>query len=160
MTRPVAELPKIAACKRRIANQECWEAAGAYEVMQHLVVEHGQYDGCRNALDIARRYRNLDHVIASIAADGRLMTRKELNSLNFREAGGVVVHVGRSAQLIFGGGGCHRLAIAQALGLRLMPAQLGVVHREAVKEGLFTALLFDSVAAQTTSSSQLVGIGS
>lgn len=50
-----------------------------------------------------------------------------------RESGGVYVHINRNGEAIFGGGGIHRFAIARILSLDTIPAQLGVVHEEALK---------------------------
>ena len=61
----------------------------------------------------------------------------------YREMDGIFVHVGRSGDIIFGGGGAHRLAIAQGLKLERVPAQLGVVHREALMSGAFRKLCRD-----------------
>ena len=42
------------------------------------------------------------------------------------------MHIDRQGKPIFGLGGNHRLAIALTVGLRSFPAQLGVIHPNAL----------------------------
>ena len=92
-------------------------------------------DGCNNIDDIRQRYERLDELIEYLRLGG---TFKE--GTGFRESGGVYIHIGREGEMIFAGGGCHRLAIAQKLNLKEIPAQLGVVHRDFVASGGFKRL--------------------
>ena len=50
---------------------------------------------------------------------------------NFRERGGILVHIGSDGEPCFAGAGYHRFAIAKILNLRF-PAQIGCVHIEAL----------------------------
>ncbi len=79
------------------------------------------------------RYQALDELFELVASERRLRRQVELNSRSFRELNGVYVHIGRNAEVLFAGGGFHRLAIARVLGLETIPAQLGVVHEEALE---------------------------
>lgn len=130
---------KIQAVHRRIREGVSWSEAGAYDCMGHLMEKYGELDGCRTLQDVEARYQRLDSLIAALRDGESFKTREELGGL--REFGGIYIHVGRSGELIFGGGGCHRLAIAQALELRCVPAQVGVVHAEALQNGEFRKLL-------------------
>ncbi len=43
------------------------------------------------------------------------------------------MHFTRTGTPVFGGGGHHRLAIAQVLALPQIPVQVGLVHAEAIR---------------------------
>lgn len=90
--------------------------------------------------ELKARYEHLKASLARIREEGRLRKRTELDPDNFRERGGVLVHVGSDGQFIFGGAGYHRLTIARYLGLESMPICVGVVHPEAVRSGKFAEL--------------------
>jgi len=96
-----------------------------------IALHGGRFDGCETLEDVVRRYERLDEVFDQVRREGRLRTAAELGG-SFRERGGVYVHIGRHSQPVFSLRGNHRLAIARILSLSLMPAQLGVVHPEAL----------------------------
>lgn len=99
--------------------------------MESLIKKHGKYDGCVNIDDIVKRYRSLDTIFEQIRKEGRFRIRKEFNQKNFREKGGVLVHIGPYGEPFFGMGGCHRFAIALILKLKL-PSQIGCVYKDAI----------------------------
>lgn len=135
---PLIEIPKIRIVHRRIGDGVSWQEAGAYDNLMRRIADHGPRDGCSDLDDVKARYDRVDALIEHLAKGGRFLTSAEMGG--YREFGGVYVHVGRNGEPIFGGGGCHRLAIAQALGLECIPAQLGVVHRQALTNGAFRSL--------------------
>lgn len=90
--------------------------------------------------ELQARYEHLKESMKRIRSEGRLRTRLELDPDNFRERGGILVHVGARGQLIFGGAGYHRLTIARFLGFETMPVCIGVVHPQAVRDGHFADL--------------------
>lgn len=47
----------------------------------------------------------------------------------------VYVHADRHGELLFGGGGQHRLAIFQHFSVHEIPVQLGVVHLANIDDG-------------------------
>ena len=63
---------------------------------------------------------------------GGLKTRPRVNPGNFRERGGILVHIGPDGTLYHGDGGNRRLAVALALGLERVPAQVGWVAGDAL----------------------------
>lgn len=128
----IDSIDKIRACKERFATGHTWEQVGYYNIMREQITKKPGSDGCYNDTDIQARCDDLDRLYEEVRQTKRLKSRKELNRSNFRELGGIYIHIGRKGDLIFGGGGCHRLAIAKALNLNKIPAQLGVVHSEAV----------------------------
>ena len=135
---PFSNIFKVGIVHRKISQNITWEEAGAYDNMLRLIRERGDHDECRNIDDIRERYRRLDTLIEHLASGGRYLTATELGGM--REFGGIYIHVGRYGEALFGGSGCHRLAIAQALGLKSVPAQVGVVHLQAVQNGKFHKL--------------------
>lgn len=118
-----------------------WHETGLYDEMLARIARDGVADGCRSLADIERRYARLDDAVEEIRRSGGMAPRATLPGKAFRrEHGGVLVHVGRDGALLRAGGGQHRFAIAVALELPRMPAQLGVVHRQAVVDKLLAAL--------------------
>jgi len=90
---------------------------------------------------LKRRYQDLMGVVEKIRHDGYLKQRRELSPFNFRERGGIMVHIGSQGNPVFAGDGYHRLALAKICQFPLIPAAVGVVHEDAVIEGSFRALL-------------------
>lgn len=114
-----------------------WEATGIYEEMMRRIEQRGKVDGCRNLDDVHARYLRLDQAFAQMREDGRMKTRAELKregsiTFAFRESGGIVFHFGPQGEPFFGGWGCHRLAMAIALGLSYIPIRVGYVHASAL----------------------------
>lgn len=136
---PLTEIPKIRIVHRRIREGLSWQEAGAYDNLMQRIQDLGPRDGCSDLEDVKARYDRVDALIEHLAKGGRFLTSAEMGA--YREFGGVYIHVGRNGEPIFGGGGCHRLAIAQGLGLERIPAQVGVVHRRAVTSGAFRSLM-------------------
>ena len=130
--RPIEDVPHVRQGLARWRNGLDWEATGAYQDMLTLIAERGgNHHGCSTLDDVVERYRNLDAVFDQVAHEGRLRSRSQLGG-RFREHGGVQIHIGRAGQPIFNGwGGCHRIAMALALGLPSMPVQVGVAHAAA-----------------------------
>jgi hypothetical protein len=99
-------------------------------------------DGCFCLQDIHERYARIDEMAIGLKAGYRFFSRSELGG--FRELGGVLIHIDRFGRLISGGGGRHRLAIAQILNLSIIPAQVGVVHQTFFDSGGFKILVKES----------------
>ncbi|MBO9465001.1 hypothetical protein J7443_07160 [Tropicibacter sp. R15_0] len=139
-TRPLQEMRKFRAVWEHFVENKSWEETGIIESMLQSVREKGIYDGCRNRDDILKRYRHIDALYDSIRRLGRVQSMAERPEFFRREYDGVFVHVDRHGEVMLAGNGNHRLAIAKVLGLKSMPAQLGVVHRDAVESGAFDKL--------------------
>ncbi|MCP2043994.1 hypothetical protein [Pontibacter sp. HSC-36F09] len=124
---------KFNACIERWKLNKTWEETGIYEFMLNLILHRNRpVDKCNSLEDIIARYEQLDDLLEKVKETGRLNTQRELNPSCYNEEGGIFIHIGRKNQTIFGGGGIHRLAIAKVLQLSSIPAQLGVVHSEAL----------------------------
>ena len=106
--------------------------SGSKKFVLEKIEQHGKYDRCKTSAEVDTRFSQLDKLYEELLHGARFKTMKEQFPDNFREQGGIHVHIGREGALLFGGGGCHRLAIAQVLKLPLIPAQIGVIHRGAL----------------------------
>ena len=82
---------------------------------------------------ILARCARWDRIFAEVQTSGRLRTRSEERPDGFRERGGIGLHVGPDGRLFKGRDGHHRFAMALALGLPVIPAMVGVVHRSALR---------------------------
>ncbi len=130
-TEPLDQSWKIAACLAHFRDGKTWEDTGVYDRMQAMIIERGQFDSCRTMDDIIARYQKIDALYADIQKNGfRDETVRKYGALRLPE--GVYVHLDRTGKPIFGAIGNHRIGIARALGLTRIPAQLGVVHPEAL----------------------------
>jgi hypothetical protein len=129
---PVEEVAKVQMAERHWRTGASWEEVGAYaHAMAHLD-QLGARDGVHGLDDVVRRLAQLDAIFEQVRREGRVRTRAELPGPSIREHRGVYVHLGPEAEPVFGNGGCHRLAMARVLDLPQIPAQLGVLHPDAI----------------------------
>ncbi|MAU45540.1 MAG: hypothetical protein CMP09_12095 [Yangia sp.] len=117
-----------------------WEETPLFDRMLREVAEGKRPDGCNSREDVEHRYEALDRIFEETARRGRLLTQAELPDYFRREHGGILVHIDRDGRPLRASGGMHRLAIAQILKLPEIPAQLGVVHADALRKGLLPPL--------------------
>ena len=109
-----------------------WEQTGAFEYMLEQISRRGRQDGCHDLADVKRRYERLDELYETARREGRLRTRTELDPGARDEDGGIVVHIGPGGETAIGDSGKHRMTIAKLLGLSVVPARIGYVHRDAL----------------------------
>jgi hypothetical protein len=133
-TYPFDRNPIAAACMRHWRDGISWEESGAYELQLDRIKRHGAKgsDGCRTLDDVVRRYKQLDEIFLTAQREGRLRPRSETDGYTFRERDGILIHIARDCRPIFGHRGVHRFVIARLLGLGVVPAQVGVVHPDAI----------------------------
>ncbi|MDR9411000.1 MAG: hypothetical protein RI573_19315, partial [Balneolaceae bacterium] len=108
-------------------EDKSWEELGVIDYMTKTK-KYGSWPREK----IEARFKMLDQAFEETKQLGRLKTREEMNSSNFRESEGILVHIGSGGEVIFGGNGFHRLAIAKVLELEKIPACVGLVDREAL----------------------------
>nr|WP_036192480.1 hypothetical protein [Marinobacter lipolyticus] len=125
--------PKLTYCWSHWRDGKNWEESGAIGFMlgRIAVSPTGVTDKCRTPEDVAKRFQVLDAIWGDVSNRGSLPSRKDLEPTNFREVGGVLMHLGPGGEPIFSGAGCHRFAMALMMD-RPFPAQLGVVHVSAL----------------------------
>lgn len=120
-------------CLAHWVEGQSWQDAGAVDCMLENIARSpkGVSDNCRNEQDVLNRFSALDEAWQAVQEKGRLMTRQEIFPDNFREVGGILMHIGPGGVPVFSGAGCHRFAMALVLG-RPFPAQLGCIHISAL----------------------------
>ncbi|WP_323751845.1 hypothetical protein [Marinobacter sp.] len=125
--------PKLSYCWAHWRDGESWEQAGAIEFMMSRirVSPKGVTDKCRTREDVLHRFEALDDIWNETRSRGELASQGQLNPDNFREVGGILMHLGPGGKPVFSGAGCHRFAIAFLLG-RPFPAQIGCIHVSAI----------------------------
>jgi hypothetical protein len=138
---PIEQHSKIIICDLHFTKGVSWEDAGAYKAMLGLIKKNGHFDNCRSLSDIKDRYTNIDKLFTQIKSSQYLSPRSEIIPDNYREHGGILIHIGRNGEPIFSGSGCHRLAIARSLNLKFIPCELGVIHLNALKTKAYKAIL-------------------
>ena len=116
-----------------------WQKTDLFDWMLKQIDEKGRADGCYNRDDLIRRYERLDKIYEEARRTGQLRPHGSVNKTR-GEQGGILVHIARDGTPLRDGGGMHRFAIAYILDLPKIPAQLGVIHDEAVKSGLMEEL--------------------
>jgi hypothetical protein len=131
-TKGLDEHPKFVACRQHWLDGLSWEETGIIDLISDLVERNGVQDDCRSREDVLSRYQALDGLYEVVRRDQRLRPRSEVVVKGYRELGGILIHVGRDGEAIFGNSGSHRLAIAQVLDLERIPALLGAVHEQAL----------------------------
>lgn len=131
---PLAWNQKINICLKHWVGGLSWRDAGAYDHMILLMQQwqHRPVDGLQTLSDIVARYDALDRIFDVVSKERRLRTAQEVDAGRFREQGGIFIHIDRYGRPIFGLGGAHRLAMARILELDHFPAEVGVVHADAL----------------------------
>lgn len=101
-----------------------------YEVMLNAVLSGSatakQLGGywCRTVEDIDLYFQMLEQAYRKISKEGyktQVQLARESSAPRMKKDDEIKLYVGRSGELILGGGGTHRLCIAQALGLSSIP---------------------------------------
>ena len=130
-TEPLVQSWKISACLSHFQDHISWEGTGVFERMIDMIAKRGSFDSCNSLKDVKARYAAIDALFENIRDHGfRDETQWRWRAPRLRE--GVFVHIDRNGDPIFGAIGNHRMGIVRALGLTRIPAQLGVVHPQAV----------------------------
>jgi len=122
-------ISKVNGCYDRYVRKIRWEETDLIRGHLRSLRTRGRHSKGDSEEKILERYRRLDRLYETAMNDG-LSPQRLVEPGAFREEGGIYVHIARNGTPIFGGGGFHRLAIAQILNLNVVPAQLGVVHTE------------------------------
>ncbi len=131
---------KLSSSRMRFIDGVPWEQTPLFEKMIQAVSEGRAPDGCTSRADVVARYAALDRVFDEVQRTGRLLTRSEMPEYFRREHGGILIHLGRDGTFLRASGGMHRFAIARILDLPEIPAQLGVVHPQAIYMNLLAPL--------------------
>ncbi len=123
-TEGLADHPKTIVCQKHWGEGMSWEDAGGFCLPQSR----------RSAQELRHRYEALDEMFQKVKTDRTLLSTTEMGHKAWFYRDELYMHVGRGPQLIFGHKGYHRLAAARVLGIRCVPAVLGVVHERVVTD--------------------------
>lgn len=126
---------KYESCRMRFFDGADWRETPIYKRLLTEISRGKIPDGCRSAEDLDARYALLDKVFAETKGRGRLLCKSELPDQFRREHGGILLHIARDGTCLRSGGGAHRFAIARLLDLQEMPAQVGVIHPDVIRDG-------------------------
>ncbi len=130
---PLTWVGRIASCIHRWMKGGEWEDTAMYQRAFKYLHETKSIGGGLNipeaALRICQKY---DRMYLTVDRERRLRTREELNPGNFREEGGMVIHVGPGGTLFLGSGN-RRFSISLTAGLEIVPAMVGYVHVSALR---------------------------
>ena len=119
-------------CIKHWRDGDSWESSGVYNRLREKIANGYVSDhGISNETEIISRYQKLDHIFNKIKSDQLFMKQKELDPKNYKEKGGVLIHLGPNGEPFFGLKGHHRFAMAYILGIPF-PAQIGIVHSSAL----------------------------
>ena len=117
--------PKYRACAARVETGTSWEATGIVNLLADELaagdaetIEHG----CGSRSDLKRRYETEREALYRTLRDEGY--DRSLSPVCCR------VHVGRDGDLLFGGGGRHRLYLSRLVGIDTVPVQVLVRHAE------------------------------
>ncbi len=129
----LSEIPKYNYCYRHWVDGLSWKDAGAFDYTLQKISESSTrvYDGLSTLADVEKRFDILDRVFDLTKEANSLMPQGDLVEDNYRERGGILIHIGPDGKPYFAGSGYHRFAIAKILNLRF-PAQVGCVHVDAL----------------------------
>ncbi|GAA4223409.1 hypothetical protein GCM10022290_24480 [Sagittula marina] len=117
-----------------------WAETGIVDYHLGKIAEKGISEGARTLEEIMARYEDLDRVYEDAQKTGTLRPRSELPGHLRREYEGIFFHIARDGEPLRTGGGRNRFAIARVLKLPKIPAQLGIIHPEAVRAGYLEQL--------------------
>jgi hypothetical protein len=136
---PVSEaiggIPKN--CLKRLLPSQSWESSGEFERVQREERRKGNpylANDPRFFLRWQQRFEALDALIDDVKREGTLQTRDQLDSLPFRERGGVGIVINEDGSISLCDGH-HRFGLSLGLGVQRLPVALFAVHPEFVKSG-------------------------
>ena len=128
----LSESLKFRAVKKAV-SEDSFIDSECFSILCEYVNKYGTFDGCYSPSDIEYRYTKvIPNLYQSISEEGYKSQPQIRNSnSNFASLQEVGVNIGRSGELILGGGGgWHRLSIARILGLKKIPAHTIVRHKK------------------------------
>lgn len=133
LEQPFENHPKLSYCWSHWRDGKSWLESGAIDFMlgKIAISRTGVTDRCRTPQDVEGRFETLDAIWREIRERGSVPSRQELIPGNFREVGGILMHLGPGGEPVFSGAGCHRFAMAMMLDTPF-PAQLGIIHVSAL----------------------------
>ena len=127
--RPLFEEHKIQYCIKHWQDGESWEDLDVINFLRKNSKKHRK----KEIDELIERFEMLDKAFEEVKNEGRLKTRIEIDPSNYREKDGILIHIGKNGEPIFGSCGNHRLAMALILGFEKIPAWIGLVDKDSIK---------------------------
>ena len=137
--KPLTSQIKLDSIRDHFERGVPWHQTDIFSWMLKRLDKEGVVDGFSSREELIARYEGLDRIYDEAKRTGALRPHGSVNQTR-REHGGILVHIARDGTPLRDGGGMHRFAIAYILGLEKIPAQLGVIHADAVHAGLMQDL--------------------
>jgi len=112
-----------------------WEETDFYKQHIKRIKLHRKSFSCKSEEELLDDLRQTDELYESIRKEGYKCQRK----LGRYPTGEITVNIGRNGDLLFNGGGRHRLAIAKVLNLDSVPVVILVRHTkwQALREEIY-----------------------
>lgn len=130
-TLPLVELPKYEGMKAHFIKDVPWTETDLYDYHMDLLSAGITVDGCTSESEWLLRYMEIDQLVTDIRTHG-YRTRDELcETGDFTCLMDVPrVSIGRNGEIIFCGGGWHRVAAAKLFDIEAFEVHVLVRHRE------------------------------
>ena len=138
--KPIHESLKAQAVRLHFMDGVLWRETPLYADLLTRIASGERPDELTSQADLDARYAALDRLWEELKQTRRLKPKAEMPDQYRREHGGMLIHVGRDGTLMRSGGANHRFAMARLAGLTTVPAQVGGVHLDAVRSGLYARL--------------------
>jgi len=122
----VSELELYKGLKQHFLTGIPWEETQFYHQHADRIKETGSSLGCCTIGELMERCKHTDELFNRIKLDGYL-SQKSLSGNPINE---IRVNIGRTGEILFNGGGRHRLVIAKLLDLDSVPVLVLVRHEQ------------------------------
>lgn len=124
----------VNSCIEHWENQVPWSETPVYQFIFEALKKDGHFSpaGVSSLEDLNRRYQDLDDLFKQARKDRCLNVTGRRNGKALRGEDSTMIHIAPDGRMIVAGMGLHRFSIALILNLPQMPAQIGVVSREAI----------------------------
>jgi uncharacterized protein YbdZ (MbtH family) len=132
--RPFHRSLKFQACAHHFRDGKPWAATKAVPYGLKRIAKQGKYDNCRTEEELIARYASLDSLWEKTRQAGSL-PREASHETTPRT--GILVHIDRNGELLFGNQGFHRLAIAKLAQVGKITVVLGIVHPDALQTDIY-----------------------
>lgn len=131
---PLLEQPQVRSSFAHWCDGVPWENTEDFCNLVATLRKFGKAVGCRSERDLRLRFAQLDQLFETTLRSGAFKTQKQLRPWNFREFGGILISINAEGMPVLNkAGGYHRLAIARILQLKVVPAALGLIDKNAIE---------------------------
>ena len=128
----VNKCPNVRFSNIRWLNGIPWDQTGSTEYTMNYLKKYDTFDDISTIDDINSRHKNLDKIFSQVRQEGKLRPQYQIDKKCFRERNGILIHIDRDCKPIFGRAGEHRFCMSRILRLPIIPAQVGIIHPEAL----------------------------